>query len=89
MRLSLGARASLGAAVDIVFSLPNGERLALSGTIANLGAGGDGDVGVRFDTLPPGTSDKIRGYVAELAAGRTPSVGTKTIPPGSLIKKKT
>ena len=87
MRLSLGARASLGAAVDIILTLPNGERLALPGTIANLGAGGGGDVGVRFDALPPRTLDKIQGYVAELAAGRTPAVGTKTIPPGTLIKK--
>jgi hypothetical protein len=88
MRLSLGSRAPLGAAVDIILTLPNGERLALPGTVANLGAGGSGDIGVRFDTLPARTLEKIKSYVAELSAGRTPSVGTKTIPPGVLIKKK-
>jgi hypothetical protein len=87
MRLSLGSRAPLGAAVDIILTLPNGERLALPGTVANLGAGGGGDVGVRFDPLPPRTLDKIKTYVAELRAGRSPSVGTKSIPPGTLIKK--
>jgi hypothetical protein len=88
MRLSLGARAPLGAAVDIILTLPNGERLHLPGKVAHLGAGASGDVGVRFDELPPRTLDKIRRYVGELAAGRTPSPSEKTIPPGSLIKKK-
>ncbi|SRR6266545_952514 len=89
MRLSLGARASLGTTVDIVLALPNGERLALPGTIANLGPSGEGDIGVRFGALPQRTMEKIQNYVADLAAGKTPSVGTKTIPPGVLIKKKT
>lgn len=88
IRLSLGARAPLGAAVDIILTLPNGERLHLPGKVANLGAGASGDVGVRFDDLPPRTLEKIRAYVDELAAGRTPASGIKTIPPGSLIKKK-
>jgi hypothetical protein len=88
MRLSLGARAALGAVVDIILTLPNGERLHLPGKIAHLGAGKSGDVGVRFDELPKSTLEKIRGYVGELAAGRTPSPSEKTMPPGSLIKKK-
>ena len=90
MRLSLGARAHLGAVVDIILTLPNGERLPLPGKVANLGSGGD--IGVRFDDLPPRTVELIRHYVDELAAGRTPSspnAATKTIPPGVLIKKKT
>lgn len=89
MRLSLGARAPLGAAVDIIVTLPNGERLHLPGKVAHLGAGASGDIGVRFDELPPRTLEKIRAYVEELAAGRTPSRKVKTIPPGQLIKKKT
>jgi hypothetical protein len=88
MRLSLGARAALGAVVDIILTLPNGERLRLPGKVAHLGAAGGGDVGVRFDELAPSTLQKIRGYVSELAAGRTPSPSEKTMPPGSLIKKK-
>jgi hypothetical protein len=89
MRLSVGARAPLGAIVDIILTLPNGERLHLPGRVAHLGASGSGDVGVRFDELPPRTLDKIRRYVEELAAGRTPSPLQKTIPPGVLIKKTT
>jgi hypothetical protein len=88
MQLSLGARAPLGAAVDIILTLPNGERVHLAGTVAHFGAGGD--IGVRFDVLPPKTLEQIRHYVAELAAGRTPtqrSAGSTTIPPGVLIKK--
>jgi hypothetical protein len=88
MRLSLGARAPLGAAVDIILTLPNGERLSLSGTVAHLAGGGD--IGVRFDDLPPRTLELIRHHVAELAAGRTPAArnaATTTIPPGVLIKK--
>jgi hypothetical protein len=90
MRLSLGGRAPLGAAVDIIFTLPNGERLHLPGTVANLGDGGD--IGVRFDVLPPRTLELITRYVSELTAGRTPpsqNAATKTIPPGVLIKKTT
>jgi Tfp pilus assembly protein PilZ len=86
MRLSLGARAALGAAIDIILTLPNGERLHLPGKVAHLGPGGGGDVGVRYDELPQHTLDKIRRYVDELAAGRTPSPKVSTIPPGVLIK---
>jgi hypothetical protein len=90
MRISLGGRAPLGSAVDIIFTLPNGERLHLPGKVAHLGAGDSGDIGVRFDNLPQRTRDEIARYLDELSAGRTPGpVGkTKTIPPGMLIKKK-
>jgi Tfp pilus assembly protein PilZ len=89
MRLSLGARAPVGAAVDIILTLPNGERLHLAGKIAHLGSGTSGDVGVRFEDLNARTLEKIRDYLDDLAAGRMPSSGVKTIPPGQLIKKKT
>jgi hypothetical protein len=89
MRLSLGARAPLGAVVDIILTLPNGERLHLPGKVAHLGSGPTGDIGVRFEELPPRTLEKIRDYLDDLAAGRIPSSKTKTIPPGQLIKKKT
>jgi hypothetical protein len=90
MRLSLGAGAPLGTAVDIILTLPNGVRLHLPGKIANLGRDGSGDVGVRFDDLPVRTRDEIAHYIEELATGRTPGMPTrhKTIPPGVLIKKK-
>ena len=90
MRLSLGAKAALGTAVDIIFTLPNGDRLHLPGKVAHLGAGDTGDVGVRFDELPVKTRDEIAKYLAELSAGRTPGpvAKSKTIPPGVLIKKK-
>jgi Tfp pilus assembly protein PilZ len=90
MRLSLGARAAMGAPVDIILTLPNGERLRLPGKVAHLGPGGSGDVGVRFDELPPNTHQQIQGYLNQLAAGETPDTRsrTKSIPPGVLIKKK-
>jgi Tfp pilus assembly protein PilZ len=90
MRLSLGARAAMGAPVDIILTLPNGERLRLPGTVAHLGPGGSGDVGVRFDELPANTNQQIQGYLDRLAAGETPDTKsrTKSIPPGVLIKKK-
>jgi len=86
MRLSVGARAPLGTAVDIILTLPNGTRLHLPGKVAHLGDGGD--IGVRFENLPERTQLEIRGYVDDLAAGRIPSSKTKSIPPGVLIKKK-
>jgi Tfp pilus assembly protein PilZ len=90
MRLSLGARAALGTEIDIILTLPNGERLHLPGKVAHLGAGGGGDIGVRFDQLPASTRDAIRHYLKELSDGRTPgpTLKHKTIPPGVLIKKK-
>ena len=89
MRLSMGAGAPIGAAIDIMLTLPDGARLHLPGTVANLGPGEGGDVGVRFDELPPYTQKEIDLYLAELQAGRTPRAKTKSIPPGVLIKKKT
>jgi Tfp pilus assembly protein PilZ len=91
MRLSLGARVAMGAPVDIIMTLPDGERLHLPGKVAYLGGGDGGDVGVRFDELPAYTQQQIQRYVDELAAGRTPQVRerTKSIPPGVLIKKTT
>ena len=91
MRLSLGARVAMGAPVDIIMTLPDGERLHLPGKVAYLGPGASGDVGVRFDELPPHTQQQIQSYVDELAAGRTPQTRerTKSIPPGVLIKKTT
>ncbi|HZL18460.1 MAG TPA: PilZ domain-containing protein [Polyangia bacterium] len=90
MRLSLGARAVLGTPVDIILTLPNGERLHLPAKVAHLGPSGHGDVGVRFDDLPASTHQQIQGYLDQLAAGTTPEARprTKSIPPGVLIKKK-
>jgi hypothetical protein len=90
MRLSLGSKAPLGAAIDIILSLPNGQRLHLPGKVANLGPASDGDIGVRFDTLPVSTREEIKRYLVEISAGRTPGPvpPSKTIPPGQLIKKK-
>jgi len=89
MRLSLGAKAKLGTPIDIIMTLPNGERLHIPGKVAHLGSDGSGDIGVRFDELPPNTRDEIARYLQEIAAGRIPeSPRTKTIPPGVLIKKK-
>jgi Tfp pilus assembly protein PilZ len=90
MRISLGSKAPLGTAIDIILTLPNGSRLHLPGRVANLGPGADGDVGVRFDEMSETTRDEIKRYVLELAAGRTPGPvpPSKTIPPGQLIKKK-
>src|SRR3954453_20591905 len=52
MRLSVGARAPLGTAIDIILTLPDGERLHLPGKVAHLGPGEDGHVGLRFGELP-------------------------------------
>jgi Tfp pilus assembly protein PilZ len=89
MRLSIGARAPLGTAIDIILTLPDGERLHLPGKVAHLGPGDSGDIGVRFDDLPAHTQKEIALYIEELQAGRTPRSKTKSIPPGVLIKKKT
>jgi Tfp pilus assembly protein PilZ len=90
MRISLGSKAPLGTAIDIILTLPNGQRLHLPGKVAHLGPGGDGDIGVRFDNMPESTREEIKRYVVELSSGRTPGPvpATKTIPPGQLIKKK-
>ena len=89
MRLSVGARAALGTAIDIILTLPDGERLHLPGKVAHLGPGDGGDIGVRFDELPAYTQKEIDLYLHELQAGREPRPKTKSIPPGMLIKKKT
>jgi hypothetical protein len=89
MRLSLGARAPLGTAIDIILTLPDGTRLHLPGKVAHLGPGDGGDIGVRFDDLPAHTQQEIEQYIRDLQAGRTPQSKTKSIPPGMLIKKKT
>jgi hypothetical protein len=91
MRLTLGGRPPLGAAVDIILTLPNGERLHLPGTVAHLGRDASGDVGVRFGELAPAIHDQIRHYLEEISAGRAPGgSGTgRDIPSGVLIKKKT
>jgi hypothetical protein len=89
MRLSLGTHPPLGTAIDIILTLPNGQRLHLPGKVAHLGAAGDGDIGVRFDELPSRTRDEIKRYLEEVSSGRTPGPErTKSIPPGTLIKKK-
>src|SRR3954471_20716604 len=89
MRLSVGAPAPLGTAIDIILTLPDGERLHLPAKVAHLGPNESGDIGVRFDELPAYTQKEIDLYIKELAAGRTPRGKTKSIPPGMLIKKKT
>jgi Tfp pilus assembly protein PilZ len=86
MRLSVGAKAPLGTGVDIILTLPDGTRQHLPGKVAHLGDGGD--IGVRFDDLPAHTQAEIERYIQELSAGRTPRSKTKSIPPGTLIKKK-
>jgi Tfp pilus assembly protein PilZ len=90
MRISLGSKAPLGTAIDIILTLPNGQRLHLPGKVAHLGPAGDGDIGVRFEQMSVTTRDEIKRYVLELASGRTPGPvpPSKTLPPGYLIKKK-
>jgi Tfp pilus assembly protein PilZ len=90
MRISLGSKAPLGTAIDIILTLPNGQRLHLPGKVAHLGPAGDGDIGVRFEQMSVTTRDEIKRYVLELSSGRTPGPvpPSKTLPPGYLIKKK-
>ena len=89
MRISLGSKAPLGTPIDIILTLPNGQRLHLPGKVAHLGPAEDGDIGVRFEQMPTTTRDEIKRYLLEIAAGRTPGPvpPSKTIPPGKLIKK--
>ena len=89
MRLSMGSPAALGTPIDIILTLPDGERLHLPGKVAHLDSGTGGDVGVRFDELPANTRQQMQHYIEELQAGRTPPPRARTIPPGVLIKKKT
>lgn len=88
VRLSLpgGARAPLGAAVDLILTLPNGERLHLPGKVAHIDTSG-GDVGVRFDELPKSTRDELHRHLEQLKQGLSPAVRRGPIPAGTLIKK--
>ena len=90
VRLSLpgGARAPLGAAVDLILTLPNGERLHLPGKVAHIDTGG-GDVGVRFDELPASTRDELHRHLEHLKQGLLPAMRRGAIPAGTLIKKPT
>ena len=89
MRLSFGARLPLGVTIDIILTLPNGQRLHLPGKVANLGPDGTGDVGVKFEGLLPKTQREIERYILEIQEGRDPGQKNMatTIPPGTLIKK--
>jgi hypothetical protein len=91
MRLVGGcARAPLGTAIDIILTLPDGERLHLPGKVAHLGAWRQRrHRRSGFDELPAYTQKEIDLYLHELQAGREPRPKTKSIPPGMLIKKKT
>lgn len=90
VRLSLSGalRMPLGAAVDLILSLPNGERLHLRGKVAHIDNSG-GDVGVRFDELTPSVHEELSRYLRDLKQGVPPSSKSGTIPPGQLIKKPT
>jgi Tfp pilus assembly protein PilZ len=85
IRVSMPQSLPMGAAVDVILTLPNGHRLHLPGRVAHLGAGETGDVGIRFDELSPKTHQEINGYLSMLRAGATP--GPTGIPSGVLIKK--
>ena len=87
--VSMSKRPPMGAAVDVILTLPNGHRLHLPGRVAHLGAGETGDVGIRFDELPPKTHEEINGYLQLLRSGETPSSESTGIPTGVLIKKST
>jgi hypothetical protein len=87
IRLSMGGRPPIGAAIDVILTLPTGQRLHLPGRIANLAPDGSGDVGVRFDGLQPTTQQEIEQYVADIRAGHVPAMRPLDIPPGQLINK--
>jgi len=80
MRLSLGARAAMGAPVDIIMTLPDGERLHLPGKVAYLGGGEGGDVGVRFDDTRRGFQRNPRRCAVE-APGVEPGSGSAPLKP--------
>jgi Tfp pilus assembly protein PilZ len=90
IRVSMGRRPPLGAAIDVILTLPNGRRLHLPGKVAHLGAGGhDDDVGIRFDDLQPRTGEEISGFITHLRKSGTPPPvpSANGIPTGILIKK--
>jgi Tfp pilus assembly protein PilZ len=90
VRLSLpgGARVPLGAAVDMILTLPNGERLHLPGKVAHIDAAG-GDMGVRFEELNGHTRDELVRHLDDLKRGNPHAAKNAAIPPGTLIKKTT
>ncbi len=90
MRISLGPHARIGLPIDIILTLPNGKRLHLAGQVAHLGGDDSGDIGVRFQELPPKVQAEVEGYIEDLRSGRTPGQEPPTggIPSGVLIKKK-
>jgi Tfp pilus assembly protein PilZ len=92
MRVSMPKRPPMDAAVDVILTLPNGQRLHLPGRVAHLGRGGETDeVGIRFDELQPKTRDEITRFVQQLSAGGKPPLTAPAtgIPSGVLIKKTT
>ncbi|HXI56587.1 MAG TPA: PilZ domain-containing protein [Polyangia bacterium] len=90
MRVSMGRRPLMGAEVDVILTLPNGQRLHLPGRVAHLGPTGTDDVGIRFDDLQPQTRDEIDAFIRTLSAA-TPVTESHSggIPSGTLIRKKT
>ena len=70
MRLSVGARAPLGTAIDIILTLPDGTRLHLPGKVAHLGPDESGDIGVRFDDLPAAHAERRSSCYIKRAGGR-------------------
>lgn len=89
MRISLGPHARIGLPIDIILTLPNGKRLHLPGKVAHLGGDDSGDIGVRFQDLPPKVQAEVDGYIDDLRSGRTPREETPAgIPSGVLIKKE-
>ncbi len=89
IRVSMPKQPPLGAAVDVIMTLPNGHRLHLPGRVANLSAGETGDVGIRFDELQPRTQEEITNFISHLRGDGTPPPETTNsgIPSGTLIKK--
>ena len=92
IRVSMGKRPPMDAAVDVILTLPNGKRLHLPGRVAHLGAGKTDDVGIRFDEMQPKTREEISRYIHKLSAGDSggvPDAPSSGIPSGVLIKKTT
>jgi Tfp pilus assembly protein PilZ len=89
IRVSMGKHPPLGAAIDVILTLPNGRRLHLPGQVAHLGASGRGEVGIRFDEMQPRTRDEIIALLHHLRAGGAPpgEAPPSGIPSGVLIKK--
>jgi|SRR6266478_1761276 len=90
MRVSMGRQPPMGAEVDVILTLPNGQRLHLPGRVAHLGPTGTDDVGIRFDDLQPKTRAEIDVLIHELRAGDLLTESNASgIPSGTLIRKKT